>query len=54
MSDSMVGAEDGIMVSQSGLTQRAVRSVQAKHIALATLSEDATKHDCILRATELV
>ena len=35
MSDSMVGADDGIMVSQSGLTKRAVRSAQAKHTGSA-------------------
>ena len=54
MSDCMVGADDGIMVSQSGLTKRAVRSVQAKHIALASMNEDATEHDFILLATALV
>lgn len=27
---------------------------QATHIALAPLHEEATEHDCILRATELV
>jgi hypothetical protein len=54
MSERMVGADGGLMVSQRGLTQRAVRSAQAKPIALAPLHEDARKHDCIPRATELV
>ena len=50
----MERAVDDNMVCQRGLTQRAVRFAQAKHIALAPLHEDATKHDCILWATELV
>jgi hypothetical protein len=33
MSERMVGADGGLMVSQRGLTQRAVRSAQAKPIA---------------------
>jgi len=49
-----VGADGGIMVSQSGFTKGAVRSAQAKQIALATLNEDATEHDFILRVNELV
>jgi hypothetical protein len=54
MSDSMVGADGGLIASQSGLTKGAVRSAQAKQIALAPLNEDAREHDCILRVTELV
>jgi len=54
MSVRMVGADDGIMVSQRSLTKRAVRFAQSKHIALVPLNEDATEHDCILRVTGLV
>ena len=54
MSDRMVGADDGIMVSQRGLTTRAGQSAQAKHIALAPLHEDVREHDCIRQATELL
>ena len=49
-----VGADGGIMVSSSGFTSGAVRSAQAKKIDLATLNEDATEHDFIMRINGLV
>lgn len=49
-----VGADGGIMVSNRGFTRGAVRSAQAKKIALATLNEDATEHDFILKIGKLV
>ena len=49
-----IGANGGIMVSQSGFTSGAVQSARAKGIVLATLDEDATEHDFILRINDRV
>ncbi len=54
MSERMVGADAGLMLSQCGLGQGANRFAQAKLIAQARLHQDAREHNCILRVTELV
>jgi predicted helicase len=49
-----IGADGGIIVSAHDFTKGAQRSAQAKKIALATLNEDATEYDFILKIDDLI
>jgi|SRR5579871_236082 len=49
-----VGADGGILVSSKGFTDGAVKSAQAKRIALVTLNEDATEQEFILSIADVV